>query len=113
MKSAGLLALITVSEATIGVFVKLVDGLIPIQMLNFYALALATAFLMIALPVTTGRRLRLPRGNVKDTAIIGVLIAAQISVFNLAMTLAPIANVVVFWSIAPFFRLLLTIRGWG
>lgn len=30
MKSVGLLALITVSEATIGVFVKLVDGLIPI-----------------------------------------------------------------------------------
>jgi drug/metabolite transporter (DMT)-like permease len=35
--------------------------------------------------------------------VIGVLIAAQISVFNIAMTLAPIANVVIFWSVAPFF----------
>jgi drug/metabolite transporter (DMT)-like permease len=40
---------------------------------------------------------------VKDTVIIGALIAAQISVFNYAMTLVPIANAVVFWSVAPFF----------
>ncbi|MFP4545466.1 MAG: DMT family transporter [Methanomassiliicoccales archaeon] len=98
-----LLLLITLSEATIGVFVKLTDGLIPIQSLNFYALAFATAFLMIALSLANGRSPRFPRGNLKDTVIIGALIAAQISVFNFAMTLAPIANVVIFWSVAPFF----------
>lgn len=103
MRNILLLGLITVSEATIGVFVKLVDGQIPIQTLNFYALAFAAAFLMVALPVATGQRPRFPRGNVRDTVIIGMLIATQISVFNFAMTLAPIANVVIFWSIAPFF----------
>lgn len=36
-------------------------------------------------------------------ATIGALIATQISVFNFAMTLVPIANAVIFWSIAPFF----------
>ncbi len=35
--------------------------------------------------------------------IIGALIAMQISVFNFAMTLVPIANAVIFWSVAPFF----------
>lgn len=103
MKMVLLLALITFSEATIGVFVKLTDGRIPIQTLNFYALAFATAFLMAAIPLATGQRPRFPGGNVKDTVIIGALIALQISVFNLAMTLAPIANVVIFWSVAPFF----------
>ncbi len=98
-----LLALITLSEATIGVFVKLTDGRIPIQTLNFYALSFAAVFLLVAMPVATSQPLRLPRGNFKDTALIGVLIAAQISVFNYAMTLAPIANVVIFWSVAPFF----------
>ncbi|MEI4234743.1 DMT family transporter [Roseovarius sp. D22-M7] len=98
-----LLALITVSEATIGVFVKLTGDVIPIQTLNFYALIFAAAFLALAIPQTTGRPLRFPRGNVKDTVIIGALIAAQISVFNYAMTLVPIANAVVFWSVAPFF----------
>ena len=98
-----LLALITASEATIGVFVKLTGDAIPIQTLNFYALSFAAAFLALSIPQTTGRPLRFPRGNVKDTVIIGALIAAQISVFNYAMTLVPIANAVVFWSVAPFF----------
>ena len=103
MRTLLLLGLITLSEATIGVFVKLVGGLIPIPVLNFYALAFAAAFLLVAIPRATGQRLQFPRGNVRDTAIIGALIALQISVFNLAMTLAPIANVVIFWSVAPFF----------
>lgn len=103
MKTFLLLSLITFSEATIGVFVKLTDGRIPIFTLNFYALAIAALFLMIAMPLATGRPLRFPRGNVKDTCIIGALIGLQISVFNFAMTLAPIANVVIFWSVAPFF----------
>ncbi len=46
---------------------------------------------------------KFPKRNIKDVLIVGVLIAAQISFFNIAMTLAPIANVVIFWSIAPFF----------
>ena len=103
MKIVLLLLLITLSEATIGVFVKLTDGLIPIQTLNFYALSFAAAFLMAVMPLATGRPLRFPKGNLKDTAIIGVLIATQISVFNYAMTLVPIANAVIFWSVAPFF----------
>jgi len=103
MKTVLLLAFITFSEATIGVFVKLTDGAIPIQTLNFYALVFATAFLGVALPMTIKERLRFPWDNFTDTAIIGILISLQISVFNFAMTLAPIANVVIFWSVAPFF----------
>ena len=98
-----LLALITVSEATIGVFVKLTDGRIPIQTLTFYAMAFAAAFLFIARALATRQWPRFPKGNVKDTAIIGVLIATQGGVFNFAMSLVPIANAVIFWSIAPFF----------
>ena len=103
LKTFLLLLLITLSEATIGVFVKLTNGLIPIHSLNFYALTFAALFLMLAIPLVNRQSLGFPRNNLKDTAIIGILIAAQISVFNLAMTLAPIANVVVFWSVAPFF----------
>tara|TARA_B100002049_G_scaffold154981_1_gene115643 strand:- start:6538 stop:7470 length:933 start_codon:yes stop_codon:yes gene_type:complete len=103
MKTLLLLALITVSEATIGVFVKLTDGRIPIQTLTFYAMACAAAFLFVARAIASGEWPRFPRGNVKDTALIGVLIAAQGGVFNYAMSLVPIANAVIFWSIAPFF----------
>jgi len=98
--------MITVAEATIGVFVKLVDGWIPIATLNFYALVLAAAFLFATVPWASGKRLRFPSDNLRDTVIVGLLIALQISVFNFAMTLAPIANVVIFWSVAPFFSFL-------
>lgn len=103
MRTLLLLSLITLSEATIGVFVKLTNGMIPIHTLNFYALLTAAIFLMLAIPRATGRPLRFPFGNLKDTVIIGFLIATQISVFNFAMTLVPIANAVIFWSVAPFF----------
>jgi len=103
MKTGLLLLLITLSEATIGVFVKLTDGLIPIHTLTFYAMAIAAAFLFVARSLATRQWPRFPKGNVKDTAIIGVLIAAQGGVFNYAMSLVPIANAVIFWSIAPFF----------
>jgi len=103
MKTVFLLFLVTLAEATIGVFVKLTDGAIPIYTLNFYALTLAALFLLLSLPWATGEPLSSPIGNVRDTILIGLLIAAQISAFNFAMTRAPIANVVIFWSVAPFF----------
>lgn len=103
MKVVLLLVLVTVSEATIGVFVKLSGGLIPVQTLTFYAMASAAVFLFIARALASREWPRFPHGNVKDTVIIGALIAAQGGVFNYAMTLVPIANAVIFWSIAPFF----------
>ncbi|WP_273206288.1 DMT family transporter [Marinobacter subterrani] len=108
MKTWVLLALITMSEATIGVFVKLTDGRIPVQTLTFYAFVFATAFLMLAMPWANKKPLELPRGNWKDTFLIGALIAAQSGFFNYAMTLVPIANAVIFWSVAPFFTFILS-----
>ncbi|MDZ7736720.1 MAG: DMT family transporter [Gammaproteobacteria bacterium] len=103
MKTFLLLVLITVSEATIGVFVKLTDGQIPVHTLTFYAMSFAAVFLFTARWLATRQPPRFPAGNVKDTVIIGVLIAAQGGFFNYAMSLVPIANAVIFWSIAPFF----------
>jgi len=103
VRTALLLLMITLSEATIGVFVKLTDGRIPVQTLNFYALALAAGFLLVGMSLREGRPIPFPKYNLKDTAVIGVLIAGQSGFFNYAMTLVPIANAVIFWSVAPFF----------
>ncbi|RFF32277.1 DMT family transporter [Wenzhouxiangella sediminis] len=103
MKTFLLLALITVSEATIGVFVKLTDGHIPIHTLTFYAMSFAALFLFAARWAVTGQAPRFPVGNLKDTIVIGILVAAQGGFFNYAMSLVPIANAVIFWSVAPFF----------
>jgi drug/metabolite transporter (DMT)-like permease len=103
LKIFSLLALITISEATIGVFVKLTNGMIPIQTLNFYALSCAAIFLLLSMSLIKRKPLEFPSDNIKDTVIIGFLIAAQSGLFNFAMTLVPIANAVIFWSVAPFF----------
>jgi drug/metabolite transporter (DMT)-like permease len=103
MKKYLFLFLVTVSEATIGVFVKLTGGNVPILTLNFYRVFFAFLFLLVVVPFLDRNFLRIFRSNIRDILIVGALIALQISMFNIAMSLAPIANVVIFWSIAPFF----------
>jgi drug/metabolite transporter (DMT)-like permease len=102
------LSIITISEATIGVFVKLTEGNIPIFSLNFYRVLFALVFIIIFIPFIDKEFWKLKRDNFKPVIIIGALIALQISLFNYAMSIAPIANVVIFWSISPFFVFLLS-----
>ena len=97
------LAVVAISEASIGIFVKLVGDQIPILTLNFYRVCFAAVFILLAVLVTKPQALRFPKNNLRDILIIGALIALQISLYNTAMILAPVANVVIFWSIAPFF----------
>ena len=97
------LGLITFAEATIGIFVKLTGGHVPIMSLNFYRVFFALIFIALAMPFINKKCYQIKKKDILPTAIIGFLIAAQISIFNLAMSMAPVANVVIFWSIAPFF----------
>lgn len=103
MKTLIFLLLVTLAEASIGIFVKLSGGGVPVYTLIFYRLLLATGFLAATMPFFNKKFYKFPKNNIRDTLLIGLLIAAQISLFTLAMTLAPVANVVIFWSIAPFF----------
>lgn len=97
------LFLVTLAEASIGIFVKLVGDDVPVYTLNFYRVLFAAALLAAALPFFNKKFWHWPKGNVRDTFIIGLLIAAQISFFTLAMTLTTVASAVIFWSVAPFF----------
>lgn len=108
MKTLIYLALITLSEATIGVFVKLTGDAIPVFTLNFYRVAFAFLFLLITVPFIKRKFWEMDRDDIKPLVFIGLFIALQISLFNIAMTLSPIANVVIFWSIAPFFVFILS-----
>lgn len=103
MRTLLALLAVTLAEATIGVFVKLTGDAVPIITLNFYRVLFAAVFLAIAMAFIDKHFWKFPKKNLRDILIVGVLIAAQISLFNIAMSLAPIANVVIFWSIAPFF----------
>lgn len=103
MTAALALGVVTVAEASIGIFVKLAGDQVPVLALNFYRVFFAAIFLLIVMSLFSKASLRFPEKNVRDIAIIGALIALQISLFNYAMTLTTVANAVVFWSVAPFF----------
>lgn len=102
MKAALALLVVTIAEASIGIFVKLTGDAVPVLALNFYRVFFAALFLWPLVAAEKGP-LVFPRKNVRDIAIIGALVALQISLFNYAMTLTTVANAVVFWSVAPFF----------
>lgn len=97
------LIIVTLSEATIGVFAKLAGGSIPLFTLNFYRLFFASLFLLVMFLFFRKEKLKFPKNNLRDIFVIGLLITLQISLYNAAMIMGPIANAVVFWSIAPFF----------
>ena len=97
------LTIVTIAEASIGIFVKLVDGQVPIWTLNFFRVFFAALTIAPLVWFVNRDSFRFPNRNWRDILLIGALIAGQISLYNTAMTLAPVANVVVFWSVAPFF----------
>lgn len=97
------LLIVTLSEATIGVFVKLSTDFFSIYSINFYRVLFALIFMLMVVPFIDKKFWKLSKDNIKSVIIVGALIALQISMFNVAMSMAPIANVVIFWSVAPFF----------
>lgn len=97
------LIFVTIFEALIGIWVKLVGDAVPIFTLNFYRVFFAFLSLLIIVPFVDKKFLKLKKWDIKSTIFIGFLIALQISLFNIAMKLAPIANVVILWSVYPFF----------
>lgn len=95
------LALITMFEAMIGIWVKLTGDSVPIYTLNFYRVFFALLTVLIFLVFID--KPRFIKKELKSNLLIGFFIALQISLFNIAMSLAPVANVVIFWSTYPFF----------
>lgn len=103
MKNLFYLTSITLAEASIGVFVKLSGDAIPVFTLNCYRVGFAFLFLLATVPFIKRNFWEMDQDDIKPLFFIGLFIAMQISLFNIAMTLAPIANVVIFWSVAPLF----------
>ncbi len=97
------LVIVTIAEATIGIFVKLTGDAVPIFTLHFYRVLFAFLLITAVMPFLDSRFYRISRKEIVPAAIIGLLIALQISFFNTAMKLGPVANAVVFWSAYPFF----------
>lgn len=108
MKRYTPLIYITILEALIGIWVKLAGKSIPIFTLNFYRALFALSSIFLVFLILNRKGLILKKVDIIPSIIIGFLIASQISLFNIAMSLTSVANVVIFWSTYPFFVFILS-----
>ncbi len=103
------LTVVTVAEATIGIFIKLTGNAINIFSLTFYSVLFALLFLGITIPLIDRSFLNISRKEIKPTLIIGGLIASQLVTFNFAISIVPIANAVILWTTYSFFVFIFSI----
>ena len=108
MKRYTPLIYITILEALIGIWVKLAGNSIPIFTINFYRALFALLSIFLVFILINRKGLKLKKVDIIPSIIIGFLIACQISLFNIAMNLTSVANVVIFWSTYPFFVFILS-----
>jgi drug/metabolite transporter (DMT)-like permease len=87
---------------TIGVLVKLIGPDIPIMTINFFRIFIGLIFLLITVPFIDKTWYKVKKKDLPEYIFIGFLFAASLSIYNTAMTLAPIQNVVLLNAIYPF-----------
>ena len=92
----------------IGPLVKLIDGTIPIMTVSFFRLLIGTVFLLVLLPRIDRSIFRVTRDDLKNYAILGLLIAADFSLYVVAFSVAPVSNVVLLTFTFPFWLALIS-----
>ncbi|MAG47887.1 hypothetical protein CL617_04740 [archaeon] len=92
---------------TVGILVKLSGTDIHPMTLVFYRVFLAFLFLLIFVPLIDKNTFKINKSDLKTFFFVGVLIAIAIALFTIANTLAPVQNVFLLVSTAPFFVLII------
>ncbi len=91
-----------ISIGTIGVLVKLIGPDIPIMTINFFRIFIGLIFLLAIIPFIDKKWYKVKKKDLPEYIFIGFLFAASLSIYNTAMTLAPIQNVVLINALYPF-----------
>jgi len=94
--------LASVCLGTIWVLIKKIDGSIPTMTISFLRVFIAFLFLLPILPFVDKTTFKPKKWDIKQYAIVGVLIAVASGLFNSAFLFAPVQNVVIINYIYPF-----------
>ena len=86
----------------IGPIMKIIGSSIPPMTVSFFRMFFATLFLLAIMPRMDKTFLHVKRKDLKDYAIIGLLMAFNFTVFVTAFTFAPVSNVVLLVMTFPF-----------
>lgn len=101
------IVLSAVCLATIGVLVKLIGSEVHYMSLNFYRVFFAFLFLLCTVPFLDNMAFHLNKQEAKEYSMIGFLAAIGFSTYNVANYFAPVSNIVIIDSLAPFVILVL------
>ena len=102
-KSYIYMILASISIGTIGILVKLIGTDIPIMTVNFFRVFIGLLFLLVTIPFIDKKWYKVTKKDLIEFALIGIFFAISLSIYNTAMTYAPIQNVVLMNAIYPFF----------
>ena len=105
----GYLAIVlsAILTSTIGIFVKLIGGNMPIMTLNFFRLAIGFLFIALIIPFLDKNFYKVSRKDIYIYILIGFFLALGISLFNAAMLYTSVANVVLIGLSSSLFSVLL------
>jgi drug/metabolite transporter (DMT)-like permease len=92
--------------STIAIFVKLIGESVPIMTLSFFRVFFAFLVLLAIVPFIDTKWKKIKKNHLKMYALIGLLFAVTISLYNAANLFAPVQNVVLINSAAPVFVLI-------
>lgn len=87
----------------IGVLVKLIGDAIPAMSLNFIRMFFAFLVTLAIVPFFDKKTFKVDKDDIKDFALVGLLMAATFSFYVLGMLYAPVSNVVLISSLYIFF----------
>ncbi len=103
MKGYIYMILAAVCLSTVGIFIKLIGTSTPILTVTFFRLFFGFLFLLLIIPFLDKNLLKVKKTDLRNYAIIGLLLATSHSMYNTAMLIAPISNVALLGYIFPFF----------
>lgn len=94
--------------ATIGVFTKLIGRSMPVMSLSFFRVFFAVLFLAALLPMIDKSVFRIKKEDIRHYAIIGFLMAIDMSLYMAAMMITEMSNVILIGTVGPFLVLILS-----
>jgi len=100
------LVLAAIFTGAIGTFVKLLGNDVHFMTIVFYRMLLAFIFVLIVVPFMDKKAFKVTVKDVRDYFFVGVIAAITFSLFVVANVYAPVQNVVLITSFAPFFVLI-------
>jgi len=103
MKRWTALVFSAIALSTLGVFIRLIDGRIPVETISFFRLVIGLLFIFAVIGFLDKGFHKISGKDLLHYFVIGVLLGINVLLYNTAFTLVPVANVALIGSLSIVF----------